>query len=90
MQPSEPCLNSLGFLKDFLDLPLLLSHESVFLVANDFLDLPLLLSHESVFLVANASSVLFINSQVLAHAMASGHQVVHPHVYLSPLVSSSR
>ena len=34
MQPSESSLNSLGFLKVFLDLPLPLSLESVFLVAN--------------------------------------------------------
>ena len=34
MQPSESSLNSLGFLKVFLDLPLTLSLESVFLVAN--------------------------------------------------------
>ena len=37
-----------------------------------FLDLLLPLSLESVFLVAKASSVLFIISQLLAHAMASG------------------
>ena len=34
MQPSESSLSSLGFLKSFLDLPLPLSLESVFLVAN--------------------------------------------------------
>ena len=34
MQPSESSLNSLGFLKVFQDLPLPLSLESVFLVAN--------------------------------------------------------
>ena len=34
MQPSESSSNSLGFLKVFLDLPLPLSLESVFLVAN--------------------------------------------------------